>query len=327
MSEIKNPHDRVFKRCMADPRVARDFLQQHLPERILKIIDLDMVEYCSESLIDESLKLSVADLVYRVNFGGREGFILTLIEHQSKVDPLMPFRILEYVVKLMARHLAASNKKELPIVYTMVLYQGQKRYDGPIDIFDMFGEHRELARECLFKPFQLIDLSQIPDEVLFGSVFAGGMEFIMKHARTMDFMILLKYLVDSLLLIRDPGAHDLRKILLKYILEVNQIADKATIELATKTIAEPLREEIMSAAEQLREEGRKKGIQQGVQQGIQQGRQEGEAFVLKEMLTDKFGLLSTRDVERIQKANSETLLLWVKRVLRAQTLNDVFNVN
>lgn len=323
-SEIKNPHDLIFKQCLSDQRIATDFLRQHLPDFLFKKLDIKSLRRCSGSLIDDTLKLSTADVVYEANFGQRQGYIIFLLEHQSTVDRLMPFRMLEYTVKLIRKYIDNDkNLKELPIVYSMVFYQGQKIYDGPTDIFDLFGESVDLAKECMFKPFHLVDLSQIDDEILLSQFLIGAIEFVWKHAQNMDVIELMQRFSDLLLLTKEPWLHKLRLNLLKYILEVNKHTDDQTIERVIQMLPESNGVENRSIADYLRQQGFEKGIEKGIEKGFEKARKE-YASLLIALLVEKFGPLSQIERMRIMKAPTEQLMDWTKQVLRAKKLNDIF---
>lgn len=49
MDKINNPHDNFFRKTWSDPMVARDFLANYLPEKIVKHIDLDRLKIQSGS--------------------------------------------------------------------------------------------------------------------------------------------------------------------------------------------------------------------------------------------------------------------------------------
>jgi len=53
------------------------------------------------------------------------------------------------------------------------------------------------------------------------------------------------------------------------------------------------------------------------------GRQEGEAAMLLGQIAHKFGLPTETVRERIERADSETLLAWSDRILTAQTLDEM----
>ena len=76
------------------------------------------------------------------------------------------------------------------------------------------------------------------------------------------------------------------------------------------------------------EEGKQIGIQEGRLEGRQEGRQEGrlegESEFLLYLLEQRFGPVSDAVRARIGSADTQTLLVWGKRILTAQTIEAVF---
>ncbi|WP_036569053.1 DUF4351 domain-containing protein [Nocardia sp. BMG51109] len=72
----------------------------------------------------------------------------------------------------------------------------------------------------------------------------------------------------------------------------------------------------MTLAERLEARGR--------EEGRAQGRTEGRAAVLIEQMTDRFGTLPGDTIQRIRSASLDQLRAWNKRVLRAQTIEEIF---
>jgi len=64
---IKNPHDSLFKRTLGDKEVAVDFLENYLPNNILKEIDLTDIKVAKDSFVDEELEESFSDILYNVS--------------------------------------------------------------------------------------------------------------------------------------------------------------------------------------------------------------------------------------------------------------------
>ena len=71
-----------------------------------------------------------ADIVYKYKYKN----IFFLIEHQTKIDYTMPYRILEYEIVIMksAVDIRKIKNKEykLPLVVPIVLYTGKKKWDA-----------------------------------------------------------------------------------------------------------------------------------------------------------------------------------------------------
>ncbi len=114
---------------MSDHRVANAFFEFHLPADIRKVINLDSLQLRKESFVDQQLKLAVTDMLYSVNFSGKNGYLYLLAEHQSTPDYWMPFRLLKYLVRIMEQHLKETKSDYLPIVYPLVFYHGQAAYN------------------------------------------------------------------------------------------------------------------------------------------------------------------------------------------------------
>jgi predicted transposase/invertase (TIGR01784 family) len=276
MQRIVSPHDRFFKAVMTDIRVAKDFFKNHLPESVLQQIDLDSLTLCKETFVDPSLSLLMSDVLYSVNLRGdkntpiRKGYLYLLCEHQGKPEELMPFRLLEYTVKIMRQHISKTKENVLPVVYPIVFYNGKNAYSYSTDIFDLFGPYRSLAEESLLK-FQLIDLTQIPDDVLNSSPWTGLFETIMKHIRARDFLLHLKKSAPMIHLIAKEGGEDYVLTVLNYCAETGEVNDKeAFIDFIKHDLPNSLGEEAMTIAEMFRKEGRQEGRQEGKREGIKE---------------------------------------------------------
>ncbi len=73
------------------------------------------------------------------------------------------------------------------------------------------------------------------------------------------------------------------------------------------------------------QQGVQQGMQQGVQQGVRRGVQQGETTMLFRQMERKFGKVSKKVKQKIEAADSDTLLTWGEKILNASTINDVFH--
>ena len=132
------PHDAVFKQFLMHAETARDFLDIHLPAELRELCDLDTLHLESGSFIEESLKGHSTDVLYSVQMQGSTGYLHVVIEHQSKPDKKMAFRMMRYSIAAMHRHLEADHDK-LPLVVPILFYQGEATpYPLSMCWFDMF---------------------------------------------------------------------------------------------------------------------------------------------------------------------------------------------
>ena len=312
---IYTPHDRYFRSSMSHPQVARQFFETHLPEKIRQMANLDTLWLRQDTYVDEDLQLSMTDMVFSVELQGKPGYFYILTEHQSKSDPLMPFRLLKYMSAIMTQHLKETQGTVLPLVYPIVLYAGDKPYHHSTDLFDLFGEHEPLAREIFLKPFHLVDVTQIPDETLRQKTWLSIMLMCLKH--TMDRTDILQWidpLVDNINTVEVEGGFDFAKASFTYLFETGEASDpKQLSHLLHGRLSPTLEETTMTTMAQY---FRQEGVQQGVRQG--------EAAIILRQMQCRFGDVPKAYEQRITQANADTLLQLGEKILEAKTLADIF---
>ncbi len=127
-------HDDFFIKSMSNLQVAKELLQQYLPRDLLEAMDLGAIEVCKDKFYSVDLKGQVTDMLYRVPLKNstQPAYIATLVEHQSKPRINMPLRVLCYETAIMQQHW--EQYKVVPLVYTIVYYNGPSRWYYPRDI-------------------------------------------------------------------------------------------------------------------------------------------------------------------------------------------------
>lgn len=70
---MKNPHDKFLKETINDVAVTRDFLNNYLPEEVVQYIDLNTLLPQKDSFINDELKESFSDLLFKVTIHDEEG--------------------------------------------------------------------------------------------------------------------------------------------------------------------------------------------------------------------------------------------------------------
>ncbi len=108
--EPNNPHDALFRRTFSSVEHAAAELRALLPSELLARLNLATLRPYSGSYVDAELASSQSDLLFSVELQNRPGFLYLLFEHQSSVPPLMPFRILKYVVRILDQHVLSSGE-------------------------------------------------------------------------------------------------------------------------------------------------------------------------------------------------------------------------
>lgn len=273
-------HDALIRKALEHPIVAKEFFEMHLPKEIKAMFSSHTLKMEKESFVEASLQHSISDILFSAKFKDETGYLWVLLEHQSTPDHFMAFRLFKYMTDIAARHLTLNPKsKHLPFVYPLVFYNGKKKYNAPKNIWDLC-QHKELMQDIWTKDHQVVNVHDIPDDELKKKVWAGILQFFMKHIHERD---LLKrwYEVADLLpeLAKMNIGIDYLELILTYTLIKIEKSDKIELEkiLKSRLNTEQGEKLMTSLAHHWKEEGVQQGMQQGMQIGRNEGMQIGEA--------------------------------------------------
>lgn len=173
----------------------------------------------------------------------------------------MAFRFISYIIQIMAQHIKESGREELPIVYPSLFYNGNTLYPYSTDLFDLFGESKELAQSLLFQPFQLIDLTQIPDETLKQETWLSILEIFMKHAFARDIMPHLTGLLEALQAVEQEGGRNYIEAAFVYLFSTSKASDpQAFINAVKDHLSLETEKRIMTLAQQFEARGEARGM-------------------------------------------------------------------
>jgi len=181
LAQIYQPHDKLFKKGMENPLVAREFFETHLPADLLLLLDFNSLQPVKETFITHLFENRAPDFIYEVKLKTSDNVLFLLCEQQSSIHADMAFRFLENTYLLMSRHRKQYPDRALPLVYPLLMYTGQQAWTAPKDIYGLFGTEETLARALFLKPYQLIDVCRTPDKILRQHKFSGLIEFALKY--------------------------------------------------------------------------------------------------------------------------------------------------
>lgn len=308
-----SPHDRFTRSMMSNPKVSEEFFQKNLPENIKKAIDFSSLELKKESFIDDKLKMQIADLLYSVKFNGQPGFLYILFEHASTPHALLPFRILKYMVAIMDQHLENTKNHKLPLIYPLILYNGEKPYPYSMDLFDLFpASEKELAKETFTCPYHLIDLTQVSDEELKKYLWFGTMALTLKHIHDLDILPFVKDILQALKELEKQGEESYIYTIMTYMVGAGETPRQEDLIEAIKELESMNEEKIMTLAEYLKpvvfKRGIEKGRQEGIEKGIEKGRKEEKIEIAKAMLLRGIAIETVVGVTELSKDEIKKLL-------------------
>ncbi|EON5595262.1 Rpn family recombination-promoting nuclease/putative transposase [Escherichia coli] len=261
------PHDALFKSFLTHPGTARDFMEIHLPKDLRELCDLDSLKLESASFVDEKLRALHSDILWSVKTREGDGYIYVVIEHQSREDIHMAFRLMRYSMAVMQRHIEHDKRRPLPLVIPMLFYHGSRSpYPWSLCWLDEFAAPTT-ARKLYSAAFPLVDVTVVPDDEIVQHRRVALLELIQKHIRQRDLMGLIDQLV--VLLVTECANDSQITALLNYILLTGDEARfKAFISELTRRMPQH-RERIMTIAERIYNDGWLLGMEKGKEEGEQ----------------------------------------------------------
>ena len=276
-SKVVNPHDKVFRETYSNKENARSLLANNLPDRVLKLVDLDSLEISKDSFIEKDLADYYSDILYQVMFkNGSQGFIYVLFEHKSYYDKFVHLQLLEYIVKIWRLYIKQHKKQPdyLPIVIPLLVCHAGKEWSentehlasllsGPVD---------ELAGYIPDFGFELYDLHRYSDDQIKGTIMSRVILQLLKHIRDPDLRQKLPGILGLMrtLMGKETGLQWI-EVVVRYqasALEDDELSVKQIKEIAEEAISKETGEYVMTLAEKLRKEGEERGYRQAIELGI-----------------------------------------------------------
>jgi predicted transposase/invertase (TIGR01784 family) len=306
--------------------VTRDFIENYLPEPILKIIDLNELEIQNSSHVDEELNEVFSDLLFRTKIDQRDGYLYFLFEHKSYPDRMVALQLLTYMVRIWNQKVNKRIDTHIPMIIPMVVCHGETKWKISPKFSDLILNFDTLPEEVKQMipdyRYQLYDLSQFSDEDIKGKaelmialsvardIFKkSGEEFletIFKAARALAEL-------DE----KETGLQYFETYM-RYILTTGPKLTKEQLTTVIKQLAVTYKEgsEVtMTLAEVLREEGFEEGIEKGEIKTL--------IKMAIKLLTQKFGVMPAEYSEAIAKLNATNLETLIEEIKDFESLEDV----
>ena len=288
-----------------------------LPAEVGRRIDWATLQLMPGTFVDAQLGELRTDLLFSARMDGREVRLYLLLEHQSTVDPRMPLRLLEYMVRIWAAHERDHPKAvRLPPIVPCVVYANEGGWTAPVafeDLLDLGPDALEHLRPYLPSfSFLLDELTPERDEDLRQRVMTALGQLtlhLLRRARpradlTLD---LQNWSEVMLTVLQSANGMEALTSVLRYALEVSETPLENVHQLA-RTLGPHAEQALMTGAQIL----------------IDQGRAEGEASLLLRLLERKFGAVPVEIDALVRNATLDQLDVWAERLLGAATLNDIF---
>ena len=331
MDIIKNPHDTLFKRTLGDKEVAKDFLENYLPDNILKEVDLTTINIAKDSFVDKELEESFSDILYNVNINERDGYIYLLFEHKSYLDKMTPVQLLGYITDIWELHANQSKEDKLPPIIPILIYHGNESWRFGDQLIELIDDISESISDYIPNYKYLVyDFSGYSDSEIKGEIKLRLFLKLLSHIFADNFEKGLKEVLPLMnkLKKKSTGMEYIETVI-KYILNVGEEISLDELNKKAKNISSEGSEFIMTIAEKLIEEGKEVGREEGREEGRKEGREEGKKEAMREMvikfLINKFKKVPDNYKKQIKELDIEELEVIADKIVDMKDLSELEN--
>ena len=312
------PHDAIIKFTFSQREHAAGLLKAALGPAVSALIRWGTLKLETIHFVDRTLRGRYTDLLFSAMMGDERIYMHALLEHQSRVDPLMIFRMGSIMWRRWEQLVRdAPNRTTLPLIIPILIHHSATGWTAATafeDIVAVPDEARAAVRHYIPSfEMKLVDVSRDPTGGLvrqaltdLGRVVLWCLSVAGDGAR---FEAELDQLVEELNAIyATPREVDALIALMRYLVATHRELKAPKIAQLLETTARKGQKEInVDFLDELKREGRV----------------EGEARSLLRLLAARFGRVPAEAKERILSAKEATLARWSVRVLTAPTLEEV----
>ena len=264
------PHDKYFRSVFSNPADAASLLRAHVPDALARTLKWSTLTLVPGRFVSPDWRDSEADLLFSVEQEPDAAPVLVyvLLEHQSSPDRWMPLRLLNYCVQMWLRwRNREENKRGLPLIVPLVLYQGAEPWQYDREFAELFTR---VVPEWRWVPrFEhlLIDQTRQSPESLPGAVAARLAQVALMAAFREARRELLET-VTRLMgeLYRAVGFEEVAKHV-EYVLATQPDEHRAAFVESLRRNVPGRGGEVMNYVEQMVERGRREGLQEGELRG------------------------------------------------------------
>jgi hypothetical protein len=325
------PHDQGYKLLFSFPDLVKDLIRGFLPDPWLQGLYLDTLERQPGHYVSDDLRERADDIIWRVKVNEDWLYLYLLIEFQSSVDPFMAVRVMTYA-GLLYQDLIRRNKwgvrwleqgGRLPPILPIVLYNGNADWIAARDIADLLPADVPPILQPYLPSMRYWLFSE---KELSTSPLLASMHNLLACIIRVEYPVggdeaLTEALADLRQQLHERGNMELGKGVLSWLFHALGI--RASLEKDFEKLDTV--EEMEMALDQYMVEWKQRLLAQGMEKGLQEGLQQQSVRLLLTILNERFGELSPELSDRVRTTDADTLDIWFRRAITAQSLEEVFN--
>ena len=176
---IHDAKDNSFKRIFDDHRLFVDFIRDFIKIDILVDIKPEDIEDLSERFLPLFQESRDADTVKRINLKGESPlFVITILEHESKVNYRSSFKMLQYIGLVLdawekeaeIKEKGSSRKKDFkyPPVLPIIFYDGREAWTADRNFLERTYLSKVFEKYIPKFEYELVNLNDYSEKEIMG---------------------------------------------------------------------------------------------------------------------------------------------------------------
>jgi predicted transposase/invertase (TIGR01784 family) len=283
-------NDKGYKKLFENKEMFVEFLKTFVKEGWVEDIDeKDLIRIDKEFILVDN-RSKEADIVYRMKLKNEQEVIFyILLELQSTVDRMMPYRLLIYMTQIWKNILSSvkesdANKEEyrLPAIVPLVLYNGENKWSAPLRFKDFVSEAARFDKYLVDFQYILVSANDYDPKELLRIGNAISLIIRMDQKLEKDDKDGFQERFKEILRMQDTLPTEKMRLICDFVFHVvaKKFKTEEEQEMFKKQINDYLKEgiEMTYALE--------KALDNIEQKGIEQGREEKAISMARKMLAD-----------------------------------------
>jgi predicted transposase/invertase (TIGR01784 family) len=278
-----HPHDKGYKQLLTNKKTFLELIRTFVQEEWVNEIDEDRLILVDKSYVLEDFSEKEADVVYRLRMKERDVIFYILLELQSTVDFLMPFRLLQYMVQIWRETYNNTPKEErerkgfrLPAIVPAVLYNGKNSWSAKMNFREMLADHEKFGRRVLDFSYILFNVNGYSDQELYEMTNLISSVFLLDQ--TMTHKELISRLRKSIRVLRKLTPDEFRQFIvwLKNVIKPKMSGQlqKEIDRIMEETNQSEVEFMIMNlevTLDEMQQQAEARGVEKGKAEGLKEG--------------------------------------------------------
>ncbi len=266
-------HDKAYKYLFSNPMMLKELLETFVAMDWVKYIDFTKAQTIDKSYVNDEFKEYEADIIYKLQLKDSEIYLYLLLEFQSTVDTFIAFRMLQYVMELYRELIYKQKLKKLPVVFPLLLYNGDRKWTAPISFEGLIDVPDKLQQLKGYIPcfrYYPVIVNELSLEELESMMNAISTVFLCEVGDKDIFLKTVDRIKELMHIYRDKE-HIIGTLIqwLLYYLHTHGKVEEAAHVLTKLETPKEEHSMLYKTIQQLKDDWKKEGIQIGIQQGIQ----------------------------------------------------------